>query len=547
KQGREDIRNLPLVTIDGEDSRDFDDAVYVQKNGDGWKLFVAIADVSAYVLPGTALDDAARERGNSVYFPERVVPMLPEVLSNGLCSINPNVDRLCMVCEMDIDHKGRTGTTRFFDAVMRSHARLTYTKVADMVMAKDPDLRQEYAAVVPHIDEAYKLYKTLRKRRDERGAIDFDTTETRIMFGDDKKIEQIVPVVRNDAHMLIEEFMIAANVATAEFLLKNKVPCVYRVHASPSTAKLEGLREFLGELGLQLRGGDKPKPSDYSELLKLVKGRPDQHLISTVMLRSLKQAVYTPDNDGHFGLGFEAYTHFTSPIRRYPDLLVHRAIRHVLSKQKNKSTTPFMQRALRTLLKKPQEGVVPYDYDTHAVLELGEHCSMTERRADEATRDAVDWLKCEYMLDKVNEEYDGIVTGVTGFGLFIELKDIYVEGLVHVTSLENDYYHFDPAAHRLVGERSRKIYRLGDQIRIKVIRVDLEERKVDFAIPGVEPSAEAKPRSKSRSGGKSKPKSEKSKANIESAKSPVVAKVEGAATDKPAKKRRRRRKKPSQE
>ena len=538
KQDRRDIRDLPLVTIDGEDSRDFDDAVYVERNGNGWKLYVAIADVSAYVLPGTALDDAARERGNSVYFPERVVPMLPEVLSNGLCSINPNVDRLCMVCEMEIDNKGRTKDARFFDAVMRSHARLTYTKVADMVMAKDPELRQEYAAVTPHIDEAYNLFKTLRKRRDERGAIDFDTTETRIMFGDDKKIEQIVPVVRNDAHMLIEEFMIAANVATAEFLLKNKVPCVYRVHSSPSPAKLEGLREFLGELGLQLRGGDKPKPSDYSELLKKVQGRPDQHLISTVMLRSLKQAVYTPDNDGHFGLGFEAYTHFTSPIRRYPDLLVHRAIRHVLSKQKNKASTPFMQRALRTLLKKPQEGVVPYDYDTHAVLELGEHCSMTERRADEATRDAVDWLKCEYMLDKVNEEYDGIVTGVTGFGLFIELKDIYVEGLVHVTSLENDYYHFDPAAHRLVGERTKKIYRLGDQIRINVVRVDLEERKVDFALPGVEP-AEPKPKSKSK--GRSKPRGEKKKPE---GTEETASADKPASTDKPAKKRRRRRKKP---
>lgn len=535
KQGREDIRDLALVTIDGEDSRDFDDAVYVEKDGKGWKLYVAIADVSAYVAPDTALDQAALERGNSVYFPERVVPMLPEVLSNGLCSINPNVDRLCMVCEMRLDADGKTRDFRFFEGLMRSHARLTYTKMAAMVVDRDTALREEYKDIVPHLDEAYRLYKVLRQRRNQRGAIDFDMTETRIVFGEQKKIDQIVPVTRNDAHMLIEEFMIAANVASAEYLLKNKIPALYRVHAAPSMEKLEGLREFLAELGLQLRGGDKPTPKDFSELLQKVQGRPDSHLISTVMLRSLKQAVYTPDNDGHFGLGFEAYTHFTSPIRRYPDLMVHRAIRHLISKQKAKQEAPLVKRALRSLINKPNPGETPYDYDMQDMLELGEHCSMTERRADEATRDAVDWLKCEYMLDKVGEEYTGIITSVTSFGLFVELKDIYVEGLVHVTALQNDYYHFDPKAHRLVGERSRKIYRLGDAVQVKVVRVDLEERKIDFELPGVEGKGDGK------GGSSERPKSEKKKRSRRSGGKPKAEGGEKASSGKP--RRRRRRKK----
>jgi len=544
KAGREDIRQLPLVTIDGEDSRDFDDAVYVQKDGKGWKLYVAIADVSSYVAPGTALDLAAHERGNSVYFPERVVPMLPEILSNGLCSINPNVDRLCMVCELSLDHEGKTRDYRFFEGLMRSHARLTYTKVAAMVVEQDHALRNEYRDVVPHLDEAYRLYKTLRELRNKRGAIDFEMTETRIVFGSERKIDQIVPVTRNDAHMLIEEFMIAANVASAEFLLKNKVPCLYRVHAQPSMEKLEGLREFLAELGLQLRGGDSPTPKDFSQLLQKVQGRPDSHLISTVMLRSLKQAVYTPDNDGHFGLGFEAYTHFTSPIRRYPDLLVHRAIRHIISKQKVKQETPLVKRALNTLINRKHPDVVAYDYDMQDMLALGEHCSMTERRADEATRDAVDWLKCEYMLDKVGQDYEGIVTSVTNFGLFIELKEIYVEGLVHVTALQNDYYHFDPKAHRLVGERTRKIYRLGDTVDVTVVRVDLEERKIDFQLVGVSnqpgEGGEAAAPKKKRSGKKrSRGRGPKKEAGEAGSQKPVEAGAEGAAP----KKRRRRRKK----
>jgi ribonuclease R len=468
KQGRTDLRKLPLVTIDGEDARDFDDAVYCERKGKGWRLLVAIADVSHYVQPGSALDMEARERGTSVYFPERVVPMLPEVLSNGLCSINPDVDRLCMVCEMTIDDVGKVTRSRFIEGVMRSHARLTYNKVAAMLVDQDPGLRSQYKSIVPHLDELYALFKVLRKARDNRGTIDFDTTETRIVFGKDRKIERIVPVQRNDAHMLIEECMIAANVCAARFLLRNKIPALYRVHEVPGEEKITDLREFLGELGLQLKGGDQPEPKHFAEVLKQVRGRPDAHLIQTVMLRSLKQAQYSPDNIGHFGLAHDAYAHFTSPIRRYPDLLVHRAIRHLLRHGK----------------------VHEFDYGHEDMMSFGEHCSMTGRRADEATRDAVDWLKCEYMMDKVGEEFEGIITTVTSFGIFVELDQIYVEGLVHITALANDYFHFEPTGHRLMGERTGMIYRLGDMVRVQVVRVDLDERKIDFqladaeAIPG---------------------------------------------------------------
>ncbi len=462
KRGREDIRHLPLVTIDGEDARDFDDAVYCERNDAGWRLLVAIADVSHYVEPDSPLDADALERGNSVYFPERVIPMLPEVLSNGLCSLNPQVDRLCMVCDMQLSPRGVLKDFRFYPAVMFSHARLTYTKVAAMLVEGDEELRETYREVLPHLEDLHALYKVLRKRREQRGAIDFETVETRIVFGEERKIDRIVPVIRNDAHKMIEEFMITANVATARFLLKAKIPALYRVHEGPAAEKLEDLRSFLAEFGLRLEGGDSPQAKDYAKLLKEVQGRPDAHLIQTVLLRSLKQAVYSPDNVGHFGLAYDAYAHFTSPIRRYPDLLVHRAIRHVLSGQ-------------------PPE---LFRYDHEKMVNLGEHCSQTERRADEATRDVVDWLKCEYMLDEVGGEFDGTITSVTGFGLFVELDDIYVEGLIHITSLENDYYHFDPVKHQLVGEHNHQVYRLGDRLRVKVARVDLDERKIDFAYVG---------------------------------------------------------------
>jgi len=458
KGGREDLRDLPLVTIDGKDARDFDDAVYCEPHGKGWRLIVAIADVSSYVIPGSPLDDEALLRGNSVYFPDRVIPMLPEVLSNGLCSLNPDVDRLCMACELFITSTGRLSRYRFFEAVMRSHARLTYTTVAAVVADHLIQQRKRYRDLLPHLDNLYKLYQLLRDQRERRGAIDFETTETRIVFGTERKIESIVPVERNDAHRLIEECMILANVAAADFLKTHKLPVLYRVHEGPGHEKLSELREFLRELGLTLAGGEQPEPKHYARLIETVCDRPDRHLIETVLLRSLSQALYSPENVGHFGLALEAYAHFTSPIRRYPDLLVHRAIRHLLAGGDAENAV----------------------YTLEEMVHSGEHCSMTNRRADDATRDAIDWLKCEYMMDRVGEIFDGTITGVTGFGCFVELDNIYVEGLVHVTALPGDYYTHDPTHHRLIGERTRTIYQLADRVRVKVMRVDLDERKIDF-------------------------------------------------------------------
>ncbi|MDH1730415.1 ribonuclease R [Pseudomonas chengduensis] len=489
KEKRIDLRHLPFVTIDGEDARDFDDAVYCEKNSSrwklfsgGWKLYVAIADVSHYVKVGSALDAEAVERGNSVYFPERVVPMLPEELSNGLCSLNPHVDRLAMVCEMTMSKSGQMVDYKFYEAVIHSHARLTYNKVS--LMLEDPkssegkSLRSEYKEVLPHLNQLYALYQVLVAARHERGAIDFETQETRIIFGTDRKIDEIRPTQRNDAHKLIEECMLAANVATARFMQDHEIPSLYRVHDGPPPERLEKLKAFLGELGLSLQRGkskDGPSPKDYQRLLESIRERPDYHLIQTVMLRSLSQAVYSAQNEGHFGLNYEAYTHFTSPIRRYPDLLVHRAIRSVV---RSKRDTKHVERAGAAVM--PKARIYPYD---EATLEkLGEQCSMTERRADEATRDVVNWLKCEFMQDRVGETFAGVITAVTGFGIFVELRDIYVEGLVHVTALPADYYHFDPVHHRLSGERSGRSFRLGDSVEVKVMRVDLDERKIDFEL-----------------------------------------------------------------
>ncbi|UVJ44500.1 ribonuclease R [Pseudomonas sp. LS1212] len=485
KEKRIDLRHLPFVTIDGEDARDFDDAVYCEAKGGklrlfsgGWKLYVAIADVSSYVKLGSALDDEAQVRGNSVYFPERVVPMLPEQLSNGLCSLNPKVDRLAMVCEMTISKTGQMVDYQFYEAVIHSQARLTYNKVSTMLehsrTAEAKKLRGEYGDVVPHLKQLYALYKVLIAARHTRGAIDFETMETRIIFGAERKIAEITPTIRNDAHKLIEECMLAANVATAEFLKKHEIPALYRVHDGPPPERLEKLRAFLGELGLSLhRGKEGPSPKDYQALLESIKDRPDFHLIQTVMLRSLSQAVYSSDNHGHFGLNYEAYTHFTSPIRRYPDLLTHRAIRSVIH---SKQDTPHVKRAGAMTIPKARI----YPYDENSLEQLGEQCSMSERRADEATRDVVNWLKCEFMKDRVGESFPGVITAVTGFGLFVELTDIYVEGLVHVTALPGDYYHFDPVHHRLSGERTGRTFRLGDTVEVRVMRVDLDERKIDF-------------------------------------------------------------------
>jgi ribonuclease R len=475
--GREDIRHLPLVTIDGEDARDFDDAVYCERTPKGWKLYVAIADVSYYVCPETALDGEAQKRGTSVYFPNRVIPMLPEVLSNGLCSLNPETDRLCMVCEMNISQDGVLLKSRFFTGLMNSHARLTYNEVA-AILAGDKAERRKRRGLIHHLEELHSLYKAFRRAREERAAIDFDTQESRIIFGEGKKIEKIVPVVRNDAHKLIEECMLAANTAAARFLERHKLPHLVRIHEGPGAEKLADLRALLGRLGLSLGGGDKPEPKDYCRLTDEIAGRPDEHLIQTVLLRSMAQAVYSPEQKGHFGLALEMYTHFTSPIRRYPDLLVHRAIRHAIEGKK-KGTFP---------------------YGTNEMSHLGEHCSFTERRADEATRNVVAWLKCEYMQDKLGEEFSGVISAVTAFGFFVELKDIFIEGLVHVSGLDQDYFHYDPAGLCLKGERTGKTYRLGDVVQVIVARVNLDERKIDLElVRAVEPEKnETAPRKKGK-------------------------------------------------
>ncbi len=475
KQDRVDLRATPLVTIDGEDARDFDDAVYCHKTPKGWKLLVAIADVSHYVQINSALDKEAQKRSTSVYFPEQVIPMLPEILSNGLCSLNPKVDRLCMVCELFIDEQGKVVRSRFFDAVMSSHARLTYNEVAAMLVDGDESLTKKYHILMPHLQDLYDLYKVMRISREQRGAMDFDSQETRIVFGSNRKIEKIVPVVRNDAHKLIEEFMITANMAAARFLNSKKMPKILRIHDGPSSDKLLNLKTFLGEVGLILGGGAKPTPLDYMHLMESIKGRPDAHLIQTVLLRSMSQAVYSPELKGHFGLALEAYAHFTSPIRRYPDLLIHRAIRHCLQ---GKSVESFF-------------------YGVPDMVMLGEQCSANERRADDATRDVVSWLKCEYMIDKVGDEFTGIISAVTSFGFFVELAEIYVEGLVHISNLAQDYFHFDPISHQLKGERTGIHYRLGDSVNVRVARVDLDEKKIDFNLAEIQ-AEKSKPKKRRR-------------------------------------------------
>ena len=457
-EGREDLRKLPFVTIDGEDAQDFDDAVYCESgpNG-GCKLYVAIADVTHYVKPGTPLDEEAVKRGNSVYFPAKVIPMLPERLSNNLCSLRPCEDRLVMVCEMHIDKEGCVQDYEFHKAVIHSHARLTYTEVAEMLKRNKSE---KYSDLFVHIKELDKLFKKLIKQRKLRGAIDFDMVETQVVFDDEGKIDKIIPRHRNEAHRIIEEAMLLANVCSADYLEKAEIKTLYRNHETPEAQKLQGLRDFMKPFGLRLGGGDKPTAKDYSHLLQRIEKRKDQLILQTVLLRSLRQAVYAPENKGHFGLSYEHYTHFTSPIRRYPDVLVHRAIKFLL---KGKPAKKFM-------------------YDEEMVTDLGMHCSFTERRADYASRDALDWLKCEYMQDKVGQEFEGTISDVTGFGIFVKLKAVYVEGLVHISSLKNDYYHFDATHHVLRGKHADNSYRLGDDVRILVSRVDLDRREISFEI-----------------------------------------------------------------
>ncbi len=452
---REDITHLPLVTIDGETAKDFDDAVYCECQGKGYRLIVAIADVSHYVVAGGTLDSEAQDRGNSVYFPRRVIPMLPEKISNGLCSLNPQVERLCMVCDMTITATGAIRRYRFYQAVMFSHARLTYTEVAAALYEKEESVRARLAPLLPHLEALDALFRQLEVAREKRGAIDFETLETRMVFDDNGKIERIVPTARNDAHRLIEECMLAANVCASEFLREREHEALYRVHEGPTPERLLKLRDFLGTFGFQLGGGDAPTAKDYAKLLEKIGDRPDKQLLQTVMLRSLRQAIYSPDNVGHFGLAYESYTHFTSPIRRYPDLLIHRAIKSALAGRR---------------------------YDPGDWSQIGLHCSMTERRADDATRDVEAWLKCFYMRDRIGEEFTGSISSVVPFGIFVALDDVFIEGLVHVSELGHDYFHFDEAQHAMVGERSGRRYRLSDRVKVRLMRADLETNKIDFQL-----------------------------------------------------------------
>jgi ribonuclease R len=454
-KGREDLTQLPLVTIDGETAKDFDDAVYCERQGKGFRLVVAIADVSHYVPDGAALDTDARERGNSVYFPRRVIPMLPEKLSNGLCSLNPQVERLCMACDMNISATGAIRHYRFYPAVMWSHARLTYTEVAAALYDKDAAALEKVGALLPWLENLDALYRVLVKARAKRGAIDFETVETRMIFDDHGKIERIEPYERNDAHRIIEECMLAANVCASDFLKEREHPALYRVHEGPTPERLAKLRDFLGTFGLQLTGGDDPQAKDYAKLIDKIQNRPDKQLLQTVMLRSLKQAIYSPDNVGHFGLAYESYTHFTSPIRRYPDLLIHRSIKSALAGR---------------------------HYDTLDWEAVGLACSATERRADDATRDVEAWLKCWYMQDRIGEIFTGSISSVVPFGIFVALDTVFVEGLVHVSDLGRDYFHFDEKAHAMVGERTGARYRLSDRVRVQLVRVDLDQNKIDFRL-----------------------------------------------------------------
>lgn len=464
-----DLRKLPLVTIDGEDAQDFDDAVCCEKKrGGGWRLWVAIADVSYYVRPNTALDQEARNRATSVYFPSQVIPMLPEVLSNGLCSLNPGVDRLCMVCEMTLSTQGRLSTTKFYEAVINSHARLTYNNVW-RILEGDQSLREHYQPLVPHLEELYAMYKVLNQARIERGSIAFETEEAKFIFNSELRIDRVEPTARHDAHKIIEECMIMANIAAARFVEKHEEPALFRVHDRPSDEHICGLRSVLSELGLTLGGGTKPQPKDYATLMEEVSARPDYEMLQTMLLRSMKQATYDPKNRGHFGLALHSYGHFTSPIRRYPDLALHRSIKYQLAKKKGKLNDNAT----------PTGG---WHSEFEEMLQLGAHCSIAERRADEAARNVADWLKCDYMQGHIGEVFSGIIASVTGFGFFVRLNDLFIDGLVHVSSLYNDYYRYDNIGQRLMGESSGVVYRLGDAVKIRVEAVHMDERKIDLTL-----------------------------------------------------------------
>jgi ribonuclease R len=491
---RVDLRDVPLVTIDGEDARDFDDAVYCEParvgKAKGWRLLVAIADVSHYVQTGTAIDVDAYDRATSVYFPRRVIPMLPEKLSNGLCSLNPGVERLCMVCDMLITAKGEIHAYQFYPGVMFSHARFTYNEVAAILQNTRGPEAQNRKALVPYLLNLHDVYRALLAARNQRGAVDFETVETQIVCDESGRIEKIVPRTRNDAHKLIEEAMLAANVCSAEFIAMSKHPGLFRVHEGPTPEKQELLRNYLKAVGVGLSISDDPKPSEFQQIADATKDRPDSQQIHTMLLRSMQQAIYTPINSGHFGLAFEAYTHFTSPIRRYPDLLVHRVIKAILHKQKYQLPalpTPGeahakLSKRLASRVKAPTQPVRKPTADTLAWQAAGLHCSANERRADEASRDVEAWLKCKYMREHLGEEFSGIVTAVTSFGIFVTLDAMYVEGLVHITELGGEYFRFDEARQELRGERTGIRYALGSRVQVQVSRVDLDGRRIDFRL-----------------------------------------------------------------
>jgi ribonuclease R len=498
KKGRVDLTDVPLVTIDGEDARDFDDAVYCEPakvgRGKGWRLLVAIADVSAYVQTGSPIDIDAYERATSVYFPRRVIPMLPEKLSNGLCSLNPEVERLCMVCDMLVAADGEIYAYQFYPAVMFSHARFTYTEVAAILgNTRGPEAAKRKDRVKDLLNLS-DVYKALLKQRSKRGAVDFETTETQIICDDAGRIEKIVPRTRNEAHRLIEEAMLAANVCSADFIAEGKHPGLYRVHEGPTPEKKEILRGYLKAMGVGLSITEDPRPGEFQAIAEATKERPDAQQIHTMLLRSMQQAIYTPINSGHFGLAYEAYTHFTSPIRRYPDLLVHRVIKAILNKQKY--TLPMLPtpgeahaklaKRLASRVKvptnKPQKAVVAPSKEVQAWEAAGLHCSANERRADEASRDVEAWLKCKYMREHLGEEYGGVVSAATTFGIFVTLDAMYVEGLVHITELGGEYFKFDEMRQELRGERTGIRYAIGTRVRVQVSRVDLDGRKIDFRL-----------------------------------------------------------------
>ena len=497
KRERIDLTDVPLVTIDGEDARDFDDAVYCEParvgRRKGWRLLVAIADVSHYVETGSAIDIDAYDRATSVYFPRRVIPMLPEKLSNGLCSLNPHVERLCMVCDMLVTADGEIHAYQFYPAVMHSQARFTYTEVAAILGNTRGPQAQARAELVPHLMDLHDVYRALLQARQRRGAVDFETTETQIVCDDNGRIEKIVPRTRNDAHRLIEEAMLAANSCSADFILQSKHPGLFRVHEGPTPEKKELLRNYLKSTGIGMSISDEPKPAEFQAIANATKDRPDAQQIHSMLLRSMQQAIYTPINSGHFGLAFEAYTHFTSPIRRYPDLLVHRVIKAILAKKRYQLPnlpTPGeaharLSRRLASRVKPPENAMVKARSshpDQTAWEAAGLHCSANERRADEASRDVEAWLKCKYMREHLGEEYSGVVTAATGFGVFVTLDALYVEGLVHITELGGEYFRFDEARQELRGERTGIRYAIGTRVQVQVSRVDLDGRKIDFRL-----------------------------------------------------------------